>query len=247
MCRLLSFAFFVLAAALPLSGLYAQSAAPVIRFSTTDEDGNVDDVEMSPGDSQTAPAPLAITCEANVDAVSESGTSYNYVCEWRLYRSDEGEESPLLTRFDDDLTYTLTASGGYGVKLYVTFVANQTDTVEYESDAFSIAISESKLTCPDGFSPNGDGINDVYHIEFESIVKVSGAIFNRWGKKLHTFTVSNLADGWDGMVGGKAVPDGVYMLNLDATGSDGLHYRIKKAINVLKGFRETDDTTGTEG
>lgn len=226
---------------------FAQSASPTISFSTTDSEGETTDVEMSPGESQTAPAPLEITCAANVDAVGESGETYNYVCEWRVYNSDTGEESPLLTRFDDDLTYTLTASGGYGVKLYVTFVANQADTVEYESDPFSIVISESKLTCPDGFSPNGDGINDVFHVEFESIVKVSGAIFNRWGKKLHTFTLSNLAEGWDGMVGGKPVKDGVYLLNLDATGSDGLHYQIKKAINVLKGFREVDDSTATEG
>lgn len=237
---------FILAT-LPLSPLFCQSASPTISFTTTDEDGTSTDVQMSPSESQTAPAPLTISCEANVDAMSEDGTVYNYVCEWRIYNSDEGETSPLLTRFDDDLTYTLTSSGGYGVKLYITFVANQTDTIEYECDPFSIVISESKLTCPDGFSPNGDGINDVFHIEFESIVKASGVIFNRWGKKLHTFTLSNLKDGWDGMVSGKPVKDGVYFINLDATGSDGLHYKIKKAINVLKGFRETDESSATEG
>jgi len=237
---------FVLAS-VSASEVFGQSASPTISFSTTEDDGTSTDVEMSPGESQTTPAPLSITCAANVSPMSEDGRVYSYVCEWRIYDSDEGDTSPLLTRFDDDLTYTLTASGGYGVRLYITFVSNQTDTVEYECDPFSIVISESKLTCPDGFSPNGDGINDVLHIEFESIVKASGVIFNRWGKKLHTFTLSNLKDGWDGMVGGKPVKDGVYFLNLDATGSDGLHYKIKKAINVLKGFRETEESSATEG
>lgn len=208
----------------------AQEADPTITF-YSDEDE--DYIEMSPGDSQTAPAPLDITCEANVDA-----GGYTYVCEWRVYDSDEGEDSPLLTRFDEDISYTLTSSGGYGVKLYITFSLDG-DTVEYESEAFSIVISESSLTCPDGFSPNGDGINDTYNITCESIVKIHGVIFNRWGKVLHTITLDNLADGWDGMVGGKVVRDGVYYLNLDATGSDGLHYKIKKAINVLKGYRES--------
>lgn len=214
--------------------LHAQTAEPIVSF-YSDEDEQ--DIEMSPGDSQTAPAPLAITCTANPES-----EGYSYVCEWRIYNSDEGEDSPLLTRFDENISYTLTASGGYGIKLYITFSLDG-DTVEYESDAFSIVISESSLSCPDGFSPNGDGINDTYNITCESIVKVSGAIFNRWGKKLHTFTVSNISEGWDGMVGGKVVKDGVYFLNLDAVGSDGLHYQIKKAINVLKGYRETDSST----
>lgn len=218
----------LLCAATPLVG---QDAAPTITFYSEEDE---DYVEMTPGESQTAPAPLDISCAANVEA-----EGYSYVCEWRIYDSDEGEDSPLVTRFDDDTSYTLTASGGYGVKLYITFSLDG-DTVEYESEAFSIVISESSLSCPDGFSPNGDGINDTYNITCESIVNIHGVIFNRWGKVLHTITLDNLADGWDGMVGGKAVKDGVYFLNLDATGSDGLHYKIKKAINVLKGYRETD-------
>ena len=83
-------------------------------------------------------------------------------------------------------------------------------------------------------------------MEYESLVKVSGVIVNRWGKKMHTFTLENLADGWDGKQGGEPVKDGVYFLNLDAVGSDGLHYRIKKAINVLKGTKEVE-STGADG
>ena len=225
--------------ALPLAAK-AQTAEPVITFYSSTEETTV---EMSPAESQTTQAPAEITCTANVD---DGGGQYSYICEWRIYNSDEGETSPILTRFDENITYTLTQSGGYGVKLYITFVDAQNDTIEYESEAFSIVISESKLTCPDGFSPNGDGINDVYNIDFQSIVKVDGVIFNRWGKVLHKWTVENLAQGWDGMVGGKPVKDGVYFINLDAYGSDGLHYKIKKAINVLKGFRETDSTTTEE-
>ena len=226
-------AFFLLYSLCFIS-LRGQDASPTVTFYDEEDE---EDVEMSPGDSETAPAPLSITCQAN-----PSSEGYSYVCEWRIYDSDEGEDSPFLTRFDEDITYTLTASGGYGIKLYITFSLDG-DTVEYESDAFSIVISESSLSCPDGFSPNGDGINDTYNITCESIVKVSGCIFNRWGKKLHTFTVDNIGEGWDGMVGGKVVKDGVYFLNLDAVGSDGLHYQIKKAINVLKGYRESDSST----
>lgn len=218
----------------------AQTAAPIVTFY------NIKDkveVTMKPGEKQTMQAPLDITCTANVDF---QGTAYtNYTCEWRIYNSDEGEKSAFLTRYDDDITYTLTQAGGYGIKLYITFRNAANAEVEYESDVFNIVISESKLTCPDGFSPNGDQKNDVYHIMYESIVKLDGAIFNRWGKKLHTFTMQNVDQGWDGIVNGKYVRDGIYLLNLEAVGSDGVEYKIKKVINVLKGFIETEENTTT--
>lgn len=215
----------------------AQTAEPKLSYYSVDD---ASDVELNPGESGSAQAPLEFSGQANIN---DNGGRYRHISEWRVYRSDKGEDEPLLTRFDDDITYRLTASGGYGIKLYVTFISENQDTVQYESDPMTIVISESKLTCPDGFSPNGDGINDVYHITYQSIVKLSGIVFNRWGQKLHTFTLDNLAEGWDGMQNGKPVRDGVYFVNIDAVGSDGLHYKIKKAINVLKGFKETGDTT----
>ncbi len=220
--------------------IFAQTAAPTVTFYSVDEGT---DMTLSPGDSQTAQAPLDITCTANID---DAGGKYSYICEWRIYNSDQGEDAPLLTRFDEDIHYTLTVSGGYGVKLYVTFVDARNDTTEYESDQIQIVISESKLTCPDGFSPNDDGINDVLHIDYQSIVKLSGAVFNRWGKKLHSFTLQNVDEGWDGKVGGSYVKDGAYLIHIDAVGSDGLHYRIKKVINVLKGYNEVDGSTGEQ-
>ena len=222
------------------SSLRAQTAAPTISFYNTTEKA---DVTMSPGDTQTTPAPCDITCLAHIDL---EGTAYtNYTCEWRIYNSDEGEQSAFLTRYDEDISYTLTQSGGYGIKLYVTFRDASDNEIEYESVPFKIVISESKLSCPDGFSPNGDGFNDRYYIEHESIVELEGAIFNRWGKKLHTFTLQNVDDGWDGMVGGKHVPDGIYLLNVEARGSEGVKYKIKKVINVLTGFTTTDDASSS--
>lgn len=223
----------------------AQDAQPTITFYSVDEES---DVTMTPGESQTAQAPLDITLEANVDCPS----GYNYTCEWRLWLANEGEDKPIVTRFEDNTSYTLTTSGGYGAKLYVTFTQGN-DTIEYESEAFTIGISESKLVCPDGFSPNNDGINDYYRVTAQSIVKFTAYFFNRWGQKVHSVTLDNVqhAEGepekwvlWDGKSNGKYVKDGVYFVNIDAVGSEGLHYKIKKAVNVIKGFRENGETSG---
>lgn len=221
------------------STITAQDAEPTITFYSVDEET---DIAMTAGESQSAQAPLEIKMEANVDCPE----GYKYVSEWRLWAANEGESKPIITRFDDNTSYTLTKSGGYCVKLYVTFSMDG-DTIEYESEEFSIAISESKLNCPDGFSPNDDGTNDYYRITAQSIVKFEAIFFNRWGQKLHAVTLDNVehADGepdkwvlWDGKVNGKYVKDGAYFVNINAVGSDGIHYKIKKAVNVLKGFRE---------
>ena len=215
--------------------IFAQTASPTVSFYDRSDST---DVVLNAGESKSTQAPLEITCDANVDCP----TGYSYKLEWRIYNEEDGENDPLLTRFDDQLTYTLTKDGAFGIKLYVTFNAADGSEVDYESDEIKITIAGSKLSCPDGFSPNGDGINDKLLINCQSIVKVSGVIFSRWGQKLHTFTVDNIAKGWDGMVDGKPVKDGVYFIHLDAYGSDGIHYKIKKAINVLKGFREDSES-----
>lgn len=226
-------------------------ASPIAEFYSIDEE---DDVTVSPGESATAQAPLALTLTANVSNPDD----YKYICEWRIWstKNNGSENSPLITRFEDNTSFTLTKSGGYGIKLYVTFTQDG-DTIEYESDPISVVISESKLTCPDGFSPNNDSINDTYRITAQSIVKLDAKFFNRWGEKLHSVTLETAkhVEGepnklilWDGKHNGKVVKDGVYFMNLEATGSDDVKYSFKKTINVLTGYTEHDGTSeGGEG
>lgn len=207
------------------------TAEPTISFINRDTNS---EVVMSPGESQSMQAPLDITMTANI----KNDSGWNSKSEWRLWDGKKTESETIFTRFEEVSTYTLTKSGEYKAKLYVTFSNTDRDTIQYESETFSISISQSKLSCPDGFSPNGDKINDTFKITFQSIIKLSGGVFNRWGQKLFTFNLENAAEGWDGRYNGEYVKDGAYMLNIQATGSDGIHYDIKKVINVLKGFRE---------
>lgn len=65
---------------------------------------------------------------------------------------------------------------------------------------------------PDVFSPNDDGVNDYFKLYPNPSIKsiVSFRIFNRWGAEL--FATDEMNDpGWDGRVGGKLSPMGVYI------------------------------------
>lgn len=221
---------------------FAQTANPTVTFTITETDKEdqvvtTTDVEMSPGDEQTTNAPLQIKMFANL----EDYVGWTPKCEWKLYNEKDGESKPILDRFEENTNYTLENSGTYHIKLYITFSKTDEEDIEYESEEFKITITQSKLSCPDGFSPNGDNINDVFHVTYQSIVKMSGVFFNRWGQKVYSFDLSNVDKGWDGRQNGKYVKDGVYFLNLQAVGSDGVKYNIKKAVNVLKGWRDYDE------
>jgi gliding motility-associated-like protein len=52
------------------------------------------------------------------------------------------------------------------------------------------------LLVPTGFSPNGDGVNDLFRILNTNIKLNNLSIYNRWGNLV--FSTANITEGWDG-------------------------------------------------
>lgn len=77
----------------------------------------------------------------------------------------------------------------------------------------SITITDACRTpvyAPDAFTPNGDGINDVWRPVWKTNagVLIEWSVFDRWGRLL--ITSVNATDAWDGTAAGTPVPDGLY-------------------------------------
>lgn len=124
---------------------------------------------------------------------------------------------------------------------FLPLCSSAQETIPEESDSTATIVSESKLTFPNAFSPNGDGINDIFKAkEHQNLVEFRAYIFNRWGQKLYEWT--NPDEGWDGTSGGKDVKDGVYFVLVKAKGSDGKDYHIRKDVNLLRGYTEGTKT-----
>lgn len=87
----------------------------------------------------------------------------------------------------------------------------------------------------DVFSPNGDGVNDVFaFLDNHAIAVFSARIYNRWGKKIYSWSDPKL--GWDGKTaGGSAVSEGIYFYVLKATGESGEEYEQKGAVTLFLG------------
>jgi gliding motility-associated-like protein len=63
-----------------------------------------------------------------------------------------------------------------------------------------------------GFSPNGDGINDILFAYIKGVKKMTFNIYNRWGEKV--FTSTDPLNGWDGLYKGKEAQPGVYVYDI---------------------------------
>ena len=220
----------MLAVLLPLGG-HAQSVEPTATY--IDEDQNT--VEATTD--FTEQAPLDVMFRANPQNMGNHTPAY----EWHFRK--EGEAQDMMVRYEEDTQYTFTESGTFKVTLKTSL----TDIdQELDSVVIRITISESKLDFPNAFSPNGDGINDVYRAKpgYRSIVQFHAYIFNRWGQKLYEWT--DPAGGWDGTYKGSDVKQGTYYVLVKAKGADGREYNIKRDVNLLRGYIEGTSTTPTE-
>ena len=173
-------------------------------------------------------APLSVSFRAN--PMDMEGLEPTY--EWH-FRMD-GESKDMMVRYEENTDYTFTQAG----KTYITLYANLGNE-EVVSSQICVTISESKLTIPNAFSPNDDGHNDIFKAkEYQSIVDFHAYIFNRWGQKLFEWT--NPADGWDGTYNGSPVKEGVYYVLVKARGADGIVYDIRKDVNLLRGYTQSE-------
>ena len=177
-----------------------------------------------------AQAPLRVTFKANPSNIDE-GTVPSY--EWKFVK--DGSTDPYITRYEENTEFEFRESGVTAVSLYVSYGdVNDPELIS----TIRVSISTSLLEMPNAFSPNGDGINDIYKAKdnHKSIVEFKAYIFNRWGQKLYEW--SDIDGGWDGTHGGKPVKAGVYFVLVKAKGADGTEYNIKRDVNLLRDYTE---------
>jgi gliding motility-associated-like protein len=82
-----------------------------------------------------------------------------------------------------------------------------------ESNVTQIMLEKATIRVPEGFSPNGDGINDGLYIENLDNEKLSLEVYNRWGNMI--YKNNEYHNEWNGICNqgiysGKDIPDGTY-------------------------------------
>ena len=96
--------------------------------------------------------------------------------------------------------------------VHTTFSITGTDQNDCSSSIYmDVIVKECEsLYIPAAFTPDKDGINDIFSVEISGITGFQMFIYDRWGKMI--FQTDNTATGWDGtFVGGQDVQQDIYL------------------------------------
>jgi len=127
-------------------------------------------------------------------------------------------------------TYTYQDTGTYCVNLIVMSREGCTDTT---SNCLVID-PDFKLYIPSAFTPNRDGINEVFKPVGQYVKNFEMYIFDRWGMEIfHTMDVNN---GWNGAQhnSGQLCEDGIYIYKITLTDSEQNQHSYVGNVTLLK-------------
>ncbi len=108
------------------------------------------------------------------------------------------------------------------------------------SDEITIAVDRSiDLFRPTVFSPNNDGINDVFQVFAGTAITAINVfqVYDRWGNILYdikTVAPNDPSVGWDGTYRGQAMNAGVYVYFLEVTLLDGRTEVFKGDVALIR-------------
>ncbi len=133
-----------------------------------------------------------------------------------------------------DSVYFVSDSGTYSVTV--------SNLCGFREDSIKVTIyfPPEDLECfsvvPNAFTPNGDGLNDVFKPVLQCpAAAYSMKIFDRWGKMI--FETSDTGEGWDGTVNGNPVEHGTYAWTIFYKYTGVLHpgeRTVKGVVNLIK-------------
>lgn len=123
-------------------------------------------------------------------------------------------------------THSWQNPGTYPITLVVTDTNGCTDTtiVDY--------IISTPPAVPNGFSPNGDGQNDIFWVRGGPFTQLELRIYNNWGELI--FVGASQAEGWDGTRDGVPQAMGVYLYTVHAVTPDDKSYDLSGDVTLLR-------------
>lgn len=174
----------------------AGSGEAKIRYTYTSVDGCSDSAEQPvvviPNPTVVLPAKVFLLEGGSVVLQPViTGNVTNFTWSPDTWLDNPAIRNPRSTA-EEDITYRLTVSSA-GCKAY--------------GDVKVVYLTAPII--PNVFSPNGDGINDVWNVpSLESFVNCTVQVFNRYGKLV--FNSTGYRQPWDGRYNGSILPVGVY-------------------------------------
>lgn len=161
-------------------------------------------------------SPQTITIKAGESIQLEASGAVSYQWIPGKWLSDNNIANPVAYP-REPLIYTVLGRNRFGC---------------YDSAHTQIAIIDDYFI-PNAFTPNGDGLNDVFKIENIGYQGIGAfQIFNCWGELIFEGYKANAK--WDGSYSGQAAPAGTYFYYIILNTSDGNSKTHKGSVTLLR-------------
>lgn len=137
-----------------------------------------------------------------------------------------GMESPLLTSMGESLLWQdNTVSSTFNAITSGVYSAHSLSLQCPSSDTVVVAYFDCPSTIPTVFTPNNDGINDLFVIDNIAIIPWELEVYNRWGKRVY------FHPRYDNTWNGSGLDTGTYYYQLS---NESVSRKLKGWVQILK-------------
>jgi gliding motility-associated-like protein len=141
-------------------------------------------------------------------------------CTWTI--------NDVSTSDPEDGSITLSSKGQYTITRICTSASGCEDRY---TRIITAEGQQAELYVPNSFSPNGDGLNELFLPKGYGIEYVEVSIFNRWGEVV--FQTIGLESGWDGTHLNRKVANGVYTYHIKGRDTNGSKFTRMGRVTLI--------------
>ena len=136
----------------------------------------------------------------------------------------------LFSTAAPDFNYRLRDTSTVNFTQFVTHPSGCRDTI---SKALNLVLKNT-FHAPNAFTPNGDGLNDVFRPEgiWQGATAYTLKVWTRWGELIYTTEV--FEEGWDGTFKGAQSPAGGYLWNVTFINAGGEAKAFKGGVVLVR-------------
>ncbi|HEX2901097.1 MAG TPA: PKD domain-containing protein, partial [Bacteroidia bacterium] len=133
-----------------------------------------------------------------------------------------------VSAFTGQVTHTYQDTGTYCITINAY---NQFGCHDDSMQCITI-LQDPFLWIPTGFTPNGDGLNDIFFAGGVEIKQFEMWIFDRWGKLI--FHSDAMDKGWDGKAMQEDSPEGAYVFKIHAVNNEGFKMDRAGTVTLIR-------------
>lgn len=126
----------------------------------------------------------------------------------------------------------------YKTTRYVVRVFSKFECVDSADVTITVLCDKSQVFIPNTFTPNGDGVNDVFYVRGVGIENIrTFRIYSRWGELMFersNIQINDKQNAWDGTFNGKVLPPDVYVYMVEGDCENGDVLKWKGDVTIVR-------------